>query len=326
MSIPDPMTDIQIPKKEDLDAAWERIRPHVHRTPIVKCSSLESRLKRPLHLKAENLQKTGSFKIRGALNHVLSLDDDDVSKGVVTYSSGNHAQAVALAARIRGVPATIVMPPSAPGVKREATEGYGARVILEGETASERKAVARAFSRETGAAIVPPYDDFQVVCGQASVAREIVEDCPQVHTVYVPVGGGGLIAGTCLAVHHYGSGIRIVGVEPEQADAMNRSLNADQVEISQPGETIADGLKPDFPGRINFEIVKRYVERIILVTEGEIKDAMELLITRTKLLVEPSGAAAFAGALFWGSADDGETACVISGGNVDIRRIGEILQ
>jgi len=311
------VTDSTIPGKQELEDAWNRIREHVHWTPMITSRTLEDRLGRPLALKPENLQRAGSFKIRGALNKILSLTDEEASRGVVSYSSGNHAQAVALAAGIRGISATIVMPPSAPRVKLEATEEYGAKVVQEGETASARREIAETFAKETGSIIIPPFDDPLIISGQSTVAQEILRDHKDVRSVYVPIGGGGLIAGTALAVHQFGKGVRVIGVEPEMASCMKSSMDAGKVISVEPGPTLADGLKPDYPGEVNLKIVQKYVQRIVLVSEEQIRCAMELLITRTKMVVEPSGAVSLAGAMFWGSSGDGNTVCILSGGNLD---------
>jgi len=316
----------RIPSKSDLDSAWERVRPHIHRTPLITSRLLDQILGRPLFLKAENLQRTGSFKIRGALNMILSLSDKKVRQGVVTYSSGNHAQAVALAASIRGIPATVVMPKDVPRVKREATEGYGAKVILGGETASDRLLLAEKFAKENGSVMVPPYEGDLVICGQSTVGREILEDRPTIKTIYAPIGGGGLISGIALSARYYGSDIRVIGVEPELAASMTNSLKAGRVVRTLPGPTIADGLKPDTPGEINLAIIQKYVENVVLVNERDIKEALELIITRTKMLVEPSAAVALAGAKRMGCEKDGETACILSGGNVSPTDLKALLE
>lgn len=320
------MSKPRIPSKSDLDMAWERIKFNVHRTPLITSRLLDQILGRPLFLKAENLQRTGSFKIRGALNMVLSLPNKKSRQGVVTYSSGNHAQAVALAASIRGIPATVIMPIDVPSVKREATEGYGARVILGGETASDRRLLAEKFAKENDAVMVPPFEGDVVVSGQSTVGREILEDRPTIKTIYVPIGGGGLVSGIALSARYYDSGVRVIGVEPKLAASMTNSLKAGRVVRTLPGPTIADGLKPDTPGEINLTIIQKYVENVVLVDERDIKEALELIITRTKMLVEPSAAVALAGARRWGCEEDGETACILSGGNVSPTDLKTLLE
>jgi threonine dehydratase len=304
---------------EDVRAAAERIRGRVHRTPLLRSRSIDAIAGREFLFKAENLQRGGAFKARGATNHVaLACAGKERPRGVATYSSGNHAQGVAIAAGAFGLPCVVVMPEDAPRAKVEATRGYGAEVLFRGRTSEERRALAEEVVRERGYRMVPPFDDPDVVAGQGTVGLEIVEDAPEVGAFVVPVGGGGLIAGIAVAAKALKAGVRVFGVEPEAADGLRRSLEAGKIVTIRPGETIADGLRPVAPGKIPFAIASRLVEGVVTVTDGEIARAVALLAERTKLLVEPSGAASLA-AVLAGKVPpvEGPTAVVLSGGNAD---------
>lgn len=312
-SLPDPAL---------LAEAAERIRGSVHRTPLLTSRTIGERSGSRVHLKCENLQRAGSFKIRGALNACLAARDrgEIGDAGVLTYSSGNHGQAVALAGRIIGCPAAVVVPENIPRVKEEAIRGYGGEIIRCGLTSRERGARAEEIARETGALIIPPFDHPEVIAGQSTVGREIVEDLPDVDVILAPVGGGGLLAGVALAAAALtGDRVRVIGVEPVTADAMSRSLEAGRpVTLSSPPRTIADGLCPVSPGELTFEAARRHVECIILVDDEEIRGAQRLLLERAKLFVEPSGAATVAALLVHSARFEGRTAAaILSGGNAE---------
>ena len=303
------------------EAARRRVAPHVHRTPLLSFRTLGAETGADPWLKCENLQKTGSFKVRGALNAVASLDAAERSRGVITISAGNHAQAVAWAARGR-MKSVVVMPERAARSKVEATRGYGAEVVLHGD-AAQAFAEARRRSSADGLVFLHPFDAAEVVAGHGSTALEIVEDLAGPATIVVPVGGGGQIAGIAGALAATGrlgrGGWRVFGVEPEGAPAMRRSLDRGRPVQLDGVATIADGLAPPMAGTLNYRYVADFVEDVVLVSDDEILSAMRLLMTRAKLVVEPSGAAAVA-ALMCGRiplAAGQRLVAVVTGGNVD---------
>ncbi|MCF7936216.1 MAG: pyridoxal-phosphate dependent enzyme [Synergistales bacterium] len=300
----------------EIEAARERIGDAVHHTPLVQSATLSAWARCKLSLKAENLQKTGAFKIRGALNAVLSLSPKEGKRGVVTGSSGNHGQAVALAAALAGYPATVVMPEDASPAKAAAVEGYGAEVLYCGTSSKARIEKARERCAEQGMTFIHPYDDPRVMAGQGTVGLEIVDDLPDVETVLVPTGGGGLLSGTATAVRELCPSARVIGVEPEQSNSMYRSLQAGEPTPLEGIVSIADGLKTTVPGRNNFPVVRRYVDDIALVSEEAIAETLLRLLERCKLLVEPSGAVAVAALLSGVVTGTGKTVAVLSGGNV----------
>ena len=307
---------------EDVRAAAERIAPHAHRTPVATCATLDRLAGRRLFLKCEQLQRGGAFKFRGALNAVLRLSEDAASRGVVTHSSGNHAQALALAARLRGIPCYVVMPSDAPAVKRDATLGYGAKVTLCEPTLEARERSADAVARETGAAFVHPYDHPDVIAGQGTVALELLEQAGPLDAVLAPIGGGGLVAGTCVTVGALAPATRVFAVEPEGADDAARSLAAGRLVPQTDPRTIADGLLTSL-GEHTWPIVRDGVEAVLTVGEDEIVAAMRLAWERAKLLIEPSAAVALAGALGPLAAHPGleRVGVVLSGGNADLERL-----
>jgi len=311
--------DVQIPRLSDIRAARERIRDVVHTTPIITCRSLSEMAGGSLFMKCESFQRGGSFKIRGAYNKLSSLSVRERERGVTAYSSGNHAQGVALAAKLLGVRATIFMPVDAPVVKLAGVKHYGARHVLVGITSTERQEASEAFGRETGAVVVPPFDDPLIVAGQGTIGLELLEQLPDLARVVVPIGGGGLISGVSTAIKSLEPDVEVIGVEPELACKMTRSLEAGKITETIPGDTVADGLKPSAPGQITFAVVRKNVDRVVVVAEDEIIRATGLLMERAKLVIEPSGATTLAACLS-GKVDctEGKTALVLSGGNVDL--------
>ena len=308
-----------------IEAAAERIRGTVRRTPLLDVTNIAGR---SLHLKCENLQVAGAFKIRGACNLVQQIASGPDVRGVITYSSGNHAQAVACAARGLGLPAVVVMPETAPAVKVEGTRSYGAEVLFEGTTSVQRRRRAEAFAAERGLTMVPPFDHPDIIAGQGTVGREILEDQPSIDTVYVPVGGGGLIAGVAAAVKQRRPSTRIVGVEPVGAAAMARSVEEGAPVTLDNVASIADGLLPVRPGDLTFAHVAAFVDHIVTVEDEAIAAAVRWLATRAKLVVEPSGAATVAAVLFSGREDggrDGATVTVLSGGNIAPAKLATLL-
>lgn len=306
---------------ERIQEARERLRGVAVRTPILKYPQpVESG--RTLYLKPENLQPIGSFKLRGAYNKIASLSDDQRQRGVIAYSSGNHAQGVAYAARALGVKATIVMPDNAPKIKREGTAVLGAEIVTVGPGSSERKAKAEELAREHGLSVVPPYNDENIIAGAASVGMEILEDFPDVEVILVPVGGGGLISGVSTAVKLSRPDVQVIGVEPELANDAQQSLRSGAIlELSaeEVTRTLADGLRTQSIGEINFEHIRRYVNAIMTVSDDEMLEAMRRLAMTAKLVAEPSGAVTTAAFMFHALElpRSAKTVAVISGGSVE---------
>ena len=316
---------ISVPDLEHLQAARTRISDSVHRTPTLSTRALAERVGQPVLLKCENLQKTGSFKARGALNGILQLDDATRDRGVVTISAGNHAQAVAWAAARAGVSATVVMPAQASPTKVRASKAYGAEVILHG-TVFEAFDLARKVARDRDLTFLHAFDDPHVIAGQGTLGLEILEDVPDASTVVVPVGGGGLISGVALAFKNLAPEARVFGVEPHGACGMRKSLEKGEAVHLESVDTVADGLGAPMAGELNFEVVRRHVEDVVLVSDAEITEAMAFLLARAKLVVEPAGAAGVA-ALLAGRIPmaDGPVVTVLSGGNVDLDRLSGLL-
>lgn len=307
-----------LPNFDDIQRAAERIAPVANRTPVMTSRTFNSQYRVEAFFKCENFQTGGAFKIRGAANAIFALPEEQRSRGVVTYSSGNHAQATAIAARHAGIPATIVMPDDAPKSKLAATRGYGATVIQYDRMRENRTVIGERIARETGATIVPPFDHADVAAGQGTAAIELLEEVPGLEALVVCVGGGGLISGCAIAAKAMRPGIRVFGVEPEGADDFRQSIEAGRIIEIPPPATIADGLRTLAPGKVTFEAVKQNVEKIVLVSDDEIRAAVRFLLFRMKLLAEPSGAVA-AAAVMNGRIPAGirRMGIVISGGNVD---------
>ena len=306
------------PTLDQIRAAHRRIAPHIHRTPVITSASLDALSGARLYFKCENLQRSGSFKMRGASNAVFSLSDDEAARGVVTHSSGNHAAALALAAKERGIRAWVVMPSDAPLVKRRAVEAFGAEIVLCEPTLAAREATAAEVLRRTGAVLVHPYDDDRIIAGQGTAAFELFEEAPDLDFVLAPISGGGLLSGTAIAAKGLRPSVRVVGCEPRNADDAARSLAAGRIEPAATSKTIADGLRAALAPR-TFEILRRLVDQVALVSEEEIVAAMRLLWDRLKMVVEPSGAVAAAPALFRQIGAEGKrVGIILSGGNLDL--------
>jgi threonine dehydratase/serine racemase len=308
---------------EQIQAAHNRIQPFVHRTPVLTSSSLDAMAGRSLFFKCENFQKVGAFKMRGAMNALLCLSAEQAARGVVTHSSGNFAQAVALAAKLRGVPAHIVMPSNAPAVKRRAVEGYGAHVLSCEPTLQARESAAADLVAQTGGTFLHPFDQDEVIAGQGTVALELMEQVSNLQAVLVPVGGGGLISGMALALRELDPSIRIFGVEPAGADDAARSKAAGEWILQKNPNTVADGLLTSL-GQRTWPVIRDCVEEILIVEDVAILAAMRLIWERMKIVCEPSAAIVLAGALsdsFLQKKEIGPTALVLSGGNVDLDRI-----
>jgi threonine dehydratase len=289
-----------------------------HFTPVARCLTLSGMAGADLAIKCENLQRVGAFKFRGAYHMIATLTPEERSRGVITYSSGNHAQAVALSAKLFGCRAVIIMPEDAAGVKLAATRGYGAEIQQHGFTPQQRQEVALRVARERGLTMVPPYEDPRILLGQGTILMEILQQAPEVEVVLVPVGGGGLLGGMCAAARAFRPELQVYGVEPERADDWARSIAAGSVERIPSADTIADGLRSLEPGRTPFPIVKEVVRGILKVGEDDIRRAMLLLLTRAKIVAEPSGAVAVAGALVHAPLfRNRRVVALISGGNVE---------
>jgi threonine dehydratase len=309
---------------DDVRAAATRLEGVANRTPVFTSRTLDERVGATVHVKAECFQRGGAFKFRGAYNKIVSLSPEIRSRGVLAYSSGNHAQAVAIAARLLGTTATIVMPEDTPPVKLEATRAYGAEIVTYDRWSEDREEIGRRLARERGVELVRPYDDPLVMAGQGTVALELLENAPELDVLVVPVGGGGLVSGCATAAKDLRPGIRVVGVEPEAGDDTRRSLAAGaRVRVDIP-RTIADGLGAPEPGELTFEVTRRLVDEIVTVTDDEILEAMAFLFDRLKLVTEPSGAVGVA-ALLAGRVSGGSVGVVISGGNVGVSRFAALL-
>lgn len=303
---------------EDIRAAHARIRPFIHRTPIMTSASLDELAGARLYFKCENFQRIGAFKARGAHNAILSLTEAEACRGVVTHSSGNHGAAVALAARNRGIPAYVVIPRTAPQVKRAAVARLGAAVTLCEPTLESREAEARRLIAETGASFVHPYDDLRVIAGQGTSALEMLEDQPQLEALICPVGGGGQLAGIAVAAKGLRPDILVAGAEPAQADDASRSFRAGRIVPAGNPQTIADGLRSSL-GQSSFALIRAHVDEILTASEEAIIEAMRLVFERLKIVIEPSAAVPLAVLLDRASPFRGRRIGVIlSGGNVDL--------
>jgi threonine dehydratase len=316
-----------MPTLSDIRAARDRIGDRIHRTPLLSATRLGARAGAMLFHKCESLQKTGSFKVRGAINRVAQLDDASRARGVITVSAGNHAQALAWAARDAGVRCTVVMPAAASRMKVEASRGYGAEVVLHGAHSIEAFTRCHELAAERSLTLVHPFDDEAVIAGQGTVGLEILEQLEAIDDVIVPIGGGGLIAGIAIAIKEQRPAVRVYGVEPTGAAAMRQSLDAGRPVRLDAVKTIADGLAAPMAGDLTYPIVKRYVDDVVLVADDEIAAAMREILFSAKLLVEGGGAAATAALLSGKLKLSGRrVVAVVSGGNVDASRVTEVIR
>jgi threonine dehydratase len=306
---------------EGLREAENRIRPYAHRTPVLTSSYLDERSGAELLFKCENFQRIGAFKFRGATNAVFSLAPEELERGVVAHSSGNHAQALALAARLRGTRATIVMPTTASAVKVAAVRGYGAEVVSCQPTVEDREQETERVLRETGGTLIHPYNDRRIIAGQATAAMELLEQVEGLDLVLAPVGGGGLLSGTTLAAHHFSPSTRVIGVEPAAADDAYRSLEVGEIQPSIDPKTIADGLLTSL-GDLTFAVISELTDRIVTVSEEAIVEVMRTVWERMKIIIEPSAAVPVA-AILAGQLDPAgqRVGIILSGGNVDLDRL-----
>jgi threonine dehydratase len=312
---------MSISLKNNLIEAHQRIKPFIHNTPVLTSRLLDEIAGTPLFFKCENFQKMGAFKMRGASNAILSLTEEERQKGVVTHSSGNFAQAVALAANQLGVKSYIVMPKNAPKVKKDAVRAYGGNIIESESTPIAREEMADKIKIETGATFLHPSNQDEVIYGNATAAIELLEVYPDLDYIMAPVGGGGLIAGTALAAYYFGKNCKVIGGEPSLADDAFRSLQSGKIELNDSVNTVADGLRTNLGDR-NFPIIQRHVERIILVDENEIVEAMKLIWERLKIIIEPSCAVPFAALIKErDNFKNKNIGIILSGGNVDVKNL-----
>ena len=320
----------QRPTWDVIEAAHARIAPRIHRTPVLRSATLDAMCGAELFFKCENLQKTGSFKIRGATNAIFSLNDEEASHGIVTHSSGNHAAAVSCAAAWRGIPAWIVMPKNAPAVKCRAVEAYGGKITFCEPKVSARNAAAARIQAETGAVMIHPYDDDRIIAGQATAAKELLEETGELDVLLAPVSGGGLLSGSALSAKHIQPEIRVYGCEPAKADDAYRSIETGTLQSLESSDTIADGLRASLAPR-TFAILQKQLAGIFLVSEEEIVYAMALIWERLKVVTEPSSAIALSPALKpeaiplisrdLSGPGKLKIGIILSGGNVDLRSL-----
>ena len=306
---------------KDINAAYGKISPYIHKTPVLSSQMLNEMTGAELYFKCENFQKMGAFKMRGAMYAILQLSKEQQQKGVVTHSSGNFAQALALAARQLGIKAYIVMPENAPQVKKNAVKGYGGIITKCKATLEARETTARQIQEEKGATFVHPFNDFNVILGNATAGKELLETHPDLDGIVVPIGGGGLISGIALSTRAWNPKCKVIGAEPVNVDDAYRSFLSGKIEHNITTDTIADGLKTSL-GDITFAIIRNYVDSIIRVTEDEIKAAMFLIWERMKIIVEPSSAVTLAAVLKSKAEFKGKkTGLIVSGGNVDLKKL-----
>jgi len=307
------------PDFSDIEKARDRVRDFVHRTPVLTCRSIDEMTGVSVFFKCENFQKAGAFKIRGACNAVFSLSEEAARRGVATHSSGNHAAALALAARWRSVPAYVVMPENAPQIKKAAVAGYGASIFFCKPTLEAREETLARVVASTGAAFVHPYNDVRVIAGQGTAAAELCEDAPELDAVIAPVGGGGLVSGTAIAVNALSPRTTVIGAEPEQADDACRSLAAGEILPAGNPHTIADGLRTSL-GTLTFAVIRERVKQIMTVSETGIVEAMRMVWERMKIIIEPSAAVPLA-VLLSRRVELKRVGVILSGGNLDLDRL-----
>lgn len=311
---------------DQIQAAAERLRGNAHRTPVMTSHALNDICGADVFLKCENFQRVGAFKFRGAFNVISQLSDVEKARGVITYSSGNHAQAVALACQMIGIRALVVMPDNAPAIKRAATEGYGAQVITYNPAEQDRRVIAEGLAAEHGYTIVPPYDHPGIVAGQGTAALELCEDVGPLDVLLVPCGGGGLLSGSAIAAKGMNPACCVIGIEPELADDATRSFKTRTLHTVHNPLTIADGTRTPSLGVVTFPLVLEYVNDMRTVSEASIIEAVQFLFFRMKLVVEPSGALGVAALLSGAVQAPGRVGVILSGGNIDAETMAQILQ
>lgn len=315
---------MELPTYADVVAAAKRLQGQAHRTPVMTSRTLDERLGARVFFKCENFQRMGAFKFRGAFNALSRFNDAQRRAGVITFSSGNHAQAVALSARLLGMPAVIVMPQDAPQAKLDATRGYGAEVVLYDRFSQDREALARDLAQARGLTLIPPYDHPDVIAGQGTAAKELIEEVGELDVLLVPLGGGGLLSGSALAARALAPRCQVYGVEPEAGNDGQQSLHTGQIVHIPTPKTIADGAQTQHLGQYTFGVIRRDVDDVLTASDAQLVDAMRFFAERMKMVVEPTGCLGMAAACHAGLPLAGKRVGVIlSGGNVDLRRLGE---
>ncbi|MET3917262.1 threonine dehydratase [Variovorax sp. OAS795] len=317
---------MQLPTYDDVIAAAARLEGHAHRTPVLRSRTADERWGAGFFFKCENFQRMGAFKFRGAFNALSRFDAAQRKGGVIAFSSGNHAQAIALSARLLSMPAVIVMPNDAPAAKVAATRGYGAEVVMYDRFAEDREALTRRLAVERGMTMIPPYDHPDVLAGQGTAVKELIEEAGPLDQLFVCLGGGGLLSGSALSARALAPGCKIYGVEPEAGNDGQQSLRAGKIVHIATPKTIADGAQTQHLGEYTFGIIRRDVDDIFTVTDAQLVEAMRFFAERMKIVVEPTGCLAFAGAIAAGKAIAGQrVGIVVSGGNVDLSRYAALL-
>jgi threonine dehydratase len=320
------MSEITLPTYEDVVAASARIAGHAHRTPVLTSRTANEELGAEIYFKCENMQRMGAFKFRGAYNALAKFDAEQRRAGVVAFSSGNHAQAIALSAKLMGIPATIVMPLDAPASKVAATKGYGAQVVTYNRYTQDREQIGRELAARHGLTLIPPYDHADVIAGQGTAAKELFEEVGRLDAFFVCLGGGGLLAGSALSTRALSPGCKLYGVEPEAGNDGQQSFRSGSIVHIDTPKTIADGAQTQHLGNLTFPIIRRDVDDIVTASDAELVDAMRFFASRMKLVVEPTGCLGFAAARAMKTELKGKRVGVlISGGNVDIERLAALL-
>ncbi len=315
----------------DVAAAAQRLAGHAHRTPVLRSATADAATGAKLYFKAENLQRMGAFKFRGAFNAIARLTPEQRERGVLAFSSGNHAQAIALSARIQGARATILMPADAPTIKLAATRGYGAEVVTYDRMTQDREALSRQLAAERGAVLIPPYDHPDVIAGQGTAAQELIEDAGHLDFLFVCLGGGGLLSGCAIAAHELSPGVRVFGVEPEAGNDVQQSLAAGRIVSIPVPRTIADGAQTQHAGELTFPIIRALAEGVLTVRDAELVEAMRFFAERMKRVVEPTGCLAAAAVLGGAARAAGldlagaRVGVIVSGGNVDLARFAQLV-
>jgi len=332
MTVPSMPHTVSLPTHEDVAAAARRLAGVAHHTPVMRCNTIDERLGAKLFFKCENLQRTGAFKFRGAYNALAQFSDAQREHGVLTFSAGNHAQAIALSARLLGMPALVVMPEDAAASKMAATREYGAQVVTYNRYTEDREAISRQLARERGMTLIPPFDHPHVIAGQGTAALELLQEVPDLDYLFVSLGGGGLLSGSLLAAQALAPQCKVIGVEPETANDAQQSLHAGHIVRIPNPHTIADGAQAPSLGELTYPIIRDHVEDIVTVSDQQLIEALRFFAARMKIVVEPTGALAFAGVQAFSGEDDsakllqGErVGVIVSGGNVDLPRLARFL-